>query len=186
VALSNQWEMREYNLTTAGLQPATVKLTPAFGFNNTSALGDFLRANQADILAERHVVPATFNSQRFLAGAAKVPEDFFWRAPNVAAEVRHKFSVNTCSGCHAGETGTDFVHVAPRQAGQTSALSAFLRGGTVVDPVSGTSRTFNDLARRSEDLATLVCGTAGTQSLTDVETFGGFPAPSNLPRARVH
>ena len=186
VALSNQWEMREYNLTTAGLQPATVKLTPAFSFNNTGALGDFLRANQADILAERHTVPATFNSQRFLAGAATVPEDFFWRAPSVQAEVRHKFSVNTCSGCHAGETGTDFVHVAPRQAGQTSVLSAFLRGGTVADPVSGTSRTFNDLARRSQDLATLVCGTAGTQSLTDVETFGGFPAPSNLPRARVH
>lgn len=186
VDLADPWEMREFNLTTAGLQPATVKLTPAFSFNNTSALGDFLRANQADVLAERHTVPTTLGSQRFLAGSAIVPEDFFWRAPSVAAEVRHKFSVNTCSGCHAGETATDFVHVAPRRAGQAAALSAFLRGGTVVDPVSGTSRSFNDLARRSEDLATLVCGTAGTQSLKDVETFGGFPAPSNLPRARVH
>jgi len=31
-----------------------------------------------------------------------------------------------------------------------------------------------------------VCGTSVTQGLTGVETFGGFPAPSNLPRARVH
>lgn len=186
VELSNVWEMREFNLTTAGLQPATVKLTPAFGFNNTSALGDFLRVNQAAILAERHVVPETFNNQRFLGATAAVPEDFFWRAPSVTAEVRHKFSVNTCSGCHAGETATDFVHVAPRRSGETAALSPFLRGGTVVDPVSGTARSFNDLARRSQDLAALVCGTPLTQSMRDVETFGGFPVPSNLPRARVH
>jgi hypothetical protein len=185
VDLADPWEMREFNLTTAGLVPATVKLTPAFGFNNTSALGDFLRANQADVLAERHTVPATLNNQRFLGAAALVPEDFFWRAPSVAAEVRHKFSLNTCSGCHAGETATEFVHIAPRRAGQQAALSAYLRGGTVVDPVTQTSRTFNDLGRRSQDLASLVCGTQG-QSLQGVETFGGFPAPSNLPRARVH
>jgi len=186
VDLAEPWEMREFNLTTTGLQPATVKLTPDFGFDNTNTLGDFLRANQADILAERHVVPASFANQRFLGAAAKVPEDFFWRAPGVGSEVRHKFSLNTCSGCHAGETATEFVHIAPRQAGQAAALSAFLRGGTVVDPVTQTSRTFNDLGRRSEDLASLVCGTPGTQGLKGVETFGGFPAPSNLPRSRVH
>ncbi|HYI02343.1 hypothetical protein [Hyalangium sp.] len=186
VDLADPWEMREYTLTTAGLQPATVKLTPDFGFENSNTLRDFIQANQADVLAERHSVPESFAGRRFLAAGAKVPEDFFWRVPGVSSEARHKFSLNTCSGCHSRETRTEFVHVAPRAAGQQAALSAFLRGGTVFDPVTQVSRSFDDLGRRAEDLATLVCGTQGTQGLKGVETFGGFPAPSNLPRARVH
>ncbi len=114
-----------------------------------------------------------------------MPEGFFWRAPTCRRRSRHKFSLNTCSGCHAGETGTDFTHVAPRAAGQASVLSPFLRGGTVTDPVTQMPRSFDDLGRRAADLAALVCGTP-SQDLTGVETFGGFPVPSNLPPARVH
>jgi hypothetical protein len=36
-------------------------------------------------------------------------------------------------------------------------LSPFLRGGSVTDPVSGSSRAFNDLRRRRFDLESLVC-----------------------------
>jgi hypothetical protein len=185
VELAQEWEMREFNLTETGLQPATVKLTPDLGFENSSTLADFIRGNQAAILAEEHVVPESLGSARFLGAAARVPEDFFWRAPGTASEARHKFSLNTCNGCHAGETGTEFTHVAPRAAGQAAVLSPFLRGGTARDPVTQVSRSFDDLGRRAEDLAALVCGTSSTQGLS-AETFLGFPAASNLPRARVH
>jgi hypothetical protein len=185
VALSNLWEMREFVLTSTALQPATVKRTPDFGFENTTALRDFILANQADVLAERHTVPESLNGARFLGARAQVPENFFWRVPGVASEARHKFSLNTCSGCHSRETGTEFTHIAPRAAGQVSALSAFLRGGNLFDPVTAVSRSFNDLNRRAVDLKTLVCGTPSGPSLTG-ESFEGFPAASNLPPARVH
>ncbi len=184
--LAQPWEMREFNLTDTGLRPVTVKLTPDAGFDSSSVLGDFIRANEAAIVAEQYVVPERFQGMSFLGAAAKIPDGFFWRAPGVTAEARHKFSLNTCSGCHAGETGTDFTHIAPRAAGHASVLSAFLRGGTVRDPVTQEPRTFDDLGRRATDLAALVCGTPSTQSLANAEKFGGFPAPSNLPRARVH
>jgi hypothetical protein len=190
VALSELWEMREFVLTTAGLQPATVKLTADTGFNNTNVLSHFIQANQQAILEERHTVPESFSGQRFLAASSKVPEDFFWRAPSVANEARHKFSLNTCNGCHAGETATEFTHISNRAAGQTAQLSLFLRGGTVQDPVTLLSRPFDDLGRREQDLKTLVCGTPGGSSLQGpaltFEALLGYPAPSNLPRARVH
>jgi hypothetical protein len=185
VALSSEWEMREFVLTSTALQPATVKRTPDLGFENTGALRDFIQANQADVLAERHTVPESLNGARFLAARAPVPEAFFWRVPGVPSEARHKFSLNTCSGCHSRETGTEFTHIAPRAAGQVAALSAYLMGGTLPDPVTAVSRSFNDLDRRAEDLKALVCGTPPALSLTG-ESFGGFPAASNLPPARVH
>ncbi|WP_224369607.1 hypothetical protein [Hyalangium versicolor] len=184
--LAEPWEMREFNLTETGLRPTTVKLTPDLGFENSNMLRDYIRANQADILAEQHVVPERIGGVPFLGASAQVPEGFFWRAPAVNTEARHKFSLNTCSGCHAGETGTDFTHISPRAAGRQAVLSVFLRGGTVRDPWTLAPRTFDDLGRRATDLAALVCGTSSAQGLTGVETFGGFPAPSNLPRARVH
>ena len=186
VELAQEWEMREFNLTDTGLRPATVKRTPDLGFDNSSTLANFIQTNQAAILAEQHLVPETFSGVRFLGAASRVPEDFFWRAPGASAEARHKFSLNTCSGCHAGETGTEFTHVAPRAAGQAAVLSAFLRGGTVMDPVMHQTRSFDDLGRRAEDMAALVCGTTPPQGCLTGETFLGFPAASNLPRARVH
>ncbi|WP_224240680.1 CARDB domain-containing protein [Hyalangium gracile] len=186
VALAEPWEMREFNLTETGLRPATVKLTPELTFENSNMLSDYIRANQAAILAERHMVPERIGNVSFLGASALVPEGIFWRAPGVSTEARHKFSLNTCSGCHAGETATDFTHVSPRAAGRQAALSAYLRGGMVRDPWSLTWRSFDDLGRRATDMSALVCGTSSQQGLTGVETFGGFPAPSNLPRARVH
>ncbi|NMO18010.1 hypothetical protein HPC49_14810 [Pyxidicoccus fallax] len=178
-ALAEPWEMREFVLTPQGLQPDTTKLTPAMHFMNTEALGSYIRQNEADVIAERHVVPASRDGIPFLAASSMVPFDIFWRAPGVSNEARHKFSMNTCSGCHAGETQTEFVHVAPRSAGRTAALSPYLKGTTVTDPVSKGTRVFDDLGRRAEDLKALVC-----PSTTQLKS--GELAPSNLPRARVH
>jgi hypothetical protein len=154
------WQFREFNLNAAGqLVPATIKLTPDRpSFDGTSALAAFINANEAAILSETHDVPATLNGAPFLAGS--VFNDLSgWSAPGVNNnEARHKFSLNTCNGCHsAAETGTFFLQVSPRFPGQEAFLSGFLTGTTTFDPVTGQQRTFNDLSRRNRDLRTLVC-----------------------------
>ncbi|MFP2903823.1 Ig-like domain-containing protein [Pyxidicoccus sp. 3LFB2] len=179
IDLAEPWEMREFVLTAQGLLPETVKLTPAMHLENTATLASYIQQNQADIVAERHTVPNTVGGTPFLGAMARTPLDFFWRAPGVSTQARHKFSLNTCSGCHAGETQTEFVHVAPRAAGRVAALSPYLKGTTVTDPVTRTTRVFDDLGRRAEDLKALVCP-SGTQLKS------GELAPSNLPPARVH
>ncbi|MCY1018620.1 Ig-like domain-containing protein [Pyxidicoccus sp. MSG2] len=179
ITLAEPWEMREFNLTAQGLMPATVKLTPAMHFENTAALASYIQQNQADIIAERHTVPNSLNGNPFLGAMARTPLDFFWRAPGVNTEARHKFSMNTCSGCHSGETQTEFLHVAPRVAGKAAVLSPYLKGTTVTDPVTHATRVFDDLGRRADDLKALVCPSA-------TQLKSGGLAPSNLPPARVH
>ncbi|WP_240360116.1 Ig-like domain-containing protein [Pyxidicoccus caerfyrddinensis] len=179
ITLAEPWEMREFNLTAQGLMPATVKLTPAMHFENTATLASYIQQNQADIIAERHTVPNSLNGNPFLGAMARAPLDFFWRAPGVNTEARHKFSMNTCSGCHSGETQTEFLHVAPRVAGKAAVLSPYLKGTTVTDPVTHATRVFDDLGRRADDLKALVCPSA-------TQLKSGGVAPSNLPPARVH
>lgn len=36
----------------------------------------------------------------------------------LAKKIRHQISINTCQGCHAGETKTNFTHIYPRGYGQ--------------------------------------------------------------------
>jgi hypothetical protein len=76
-------------------------------------------------------------------------------------EARHKFSLNTCNGCHGGETNTGFLQVSPRSPGQESFLSGFMTGTDVFDPFSGQVRRLNDLGRRNADLKALVCPSDG-------------------------
>ena len=35
--------------------------------------------------------------------------------------------MQTCTGCHCGDTSTKFFHVAPRERGEAAELSRFLR-----------------------------------------------------------
>ena len=72
------------------------------------------------------------------------------------AEARHKFSLNTCNGCHGGETQTGFLHVFPRSPGQVSSLSGFLTGETVTD-IRGVTRRLSELLRRRQLLEKVVC-----------------------------
>ena len=93
-----------------------------------------------------------------------------WQTPvEIDPEVRHRFALNTCSGCHRDETGVDFLHIGfPETArdrdvvtgglGSPAFLSTFLTGGEPVqDPLTtGLSHSFNDLARRQADLEALI------------------------------
>lgn len=99
------------------------------------------------------------------SGFADVP----WQAPGVGGEVRHRFALNSCSGCHRLETGTPFLHIGFPEAsrdrevavhglGAPASLSAFLVGGPpVADPIKPqVERTFDDLKRRKQDLESLL------------------------------
>ena len=116
-----------------------------------------MTANTAAIKAQTHVVPASFEGQPFAA-----PNIFnnidFWNAPGITDSLlRHRFSLNTCNGCHGAETSTGFLHVNPRSVGQEASLSGFLTGEQVPDPITGVSRTLNDLQRRSNGFRSFLC-----------------------------
>lgn len=164
IVLSNEWELREFNLSADGaLKQVTVKMTPDLSFNRTAVLANFVNGNEADILADKHVVPDQFpDGNSFLAGAAPMPGQVFWDNPTTgplitSREARHKFSLQTCNGCHQGETGTGFTHIKPAPFGVPAGLSGFMTGISVVDPSDGSPiREFNELQRRSADLDQLV------------------------------
>ncbi len=161
IALSAPWELREFHLdaTRGGaLVEAPVAQTTDLTLNNSPNLAAFVNQNTAALLNGTDVVPATFNGAPFLGGSALTNPGQFWNAPGISNnEARFQFSVNTCNGCHAGETGTVFLHVAPRARGSVSVLSTFLTGKTQPDPVSGAPRTFNDLDFRATSLGTVLC-----------------------------
>jgi hypothetical protein len=153
------WELREFHLSAISgrLEPATLELTPDFGFNQSSALAAYINANQPRIIAETQPMPDILDGQPFKAGA--VFNDLrTWFAPGVDPEARHHFAINTCNGCHsAQETGTGFLHIVPRPPGREAQRSSWLTGTVIDDPVTGSPRNFDDLARRKADLKAIVC-----------------------------
>jgi hypothetical protein len=168
ISLSFQWELREFRLDSDGfLKPAPVKLTPSQSFNGTDTLAQYVNANESSILAERHVVPDSFNEAPFVGGSVFNNIDRWGAFGITNPEARHKFSLNTCNGCHGGETSTGFLHVNPRFGGGEARLSGFLTGTTVFDPETGQQRRLADLARRKADLEAIVCpAPAGTNART--------------------
>lgn len=179
--ITSLWELREFhiNAVTHGFDTVSTALTPHFDtYTNTgplsSSLAQFINQNANDILLERHAIPASFNGVPFLTGSAMNPfqsqQPKTWIVPGTASEPRHKFALNTCNGCHGRETGTRFLHVETRNSGVESSLSAFMTGsGPFVDPVSGTARDFDELARRQYDLTQLIeQGCFSGNVLTDV------------------
>jgi hypothetical protein len=151
------WELRQFNLSPATglLVVEPLDLTPDRSFDNTDTLASYINANQEQIIAETHTVPATFAGQPFQGGA--VFNDLStWFAPGVDPSARHHFALNTCNGCHSlDETNTGFLHVSPDEG--EAALSGFLTGVTVLDQVTGQPRFFDDLGRRKLDLEAIVC-----------------------------
>ena len=156
------WEMREFRLDTAGaLAQTTVRRTPRPDVNETATVANWVNANASAILADLHEVPDQYpGTTPFKGGNALMVTNTFWQGsttvPITDPDVRHKFSLDTCSGCHARETSTatPFMHVSSLGATGTAApLSGFLTGVTVPDPVTGTSRTFHDLQNRQTVLA---------------------------------
>ncbi|NVB37004.1 hypothetical protein G6O69_04125 [Pseudenhygromyxa sp. WMMC2535] len=108
---------------------------------------------------------------------------------NREACARHEFSVNTCNGCHYGDTATEFFHIDPTVS--PASLSDFMTGGgsgsifPVSDPQFGGSIpdwTYADLHRRFERLYGIACALCSDVIEIDPEVllegfleFGGVP-----------
>jgi cytochrome c553 len=161
VALNQPWELREFHIdaNTHLLTPATVAREPAEKFNRNggaaspdlTTLAMFVNSNEADIIAQRHNVPATFNGAPFLGSKALTRTiGHFWDGATTSGpgfinsdSARHFISLNTCSGCHGGEGKTSvgnrindpagvnhnpFLQIAPHGNGVKATLAAFLTG----------------------------------------------------------
>lgn len=159
IALSFQWMLREFRLSPAGtLDPAPLFQTPDSSFNFTDTLGRFINQNETAILAETHTAPLSFEGQPFQAASVFNNIDI-WSAVGVNnPDARHKFSLNTCNGCHGGETNTAFLHIFPRFTGERSQLSQFHTGTDVFDFETGQVRRLSELGRRRALLEPIVCG----------------------------
>lgn len=158
IALASPWQLREFQLSPENgqLEPATLARTPDRSFANTATLGRFINQNEDAILAETHMTPAQYEGAPFAAASVFNNIDT-WDAPGIDnPEARHKFALNTCNGCHGGETHTSFLHVSPRAKGTVSTLSHYLTGETVTD-VKGVKRRLAELLRRRQLLESTVC-----------------------------
>jgi len=154
------WEFREFHLDAGSgmLVPAPMALTPDRSFNGSDRLGRFVLANEPAILAEKHIVPLTFEGAPFQGGNVDASDFFVWQVPNVAPETRHRFARNTCNGCHTqSETGGSQFQISPRSPGQEAQLSGFLLGADVTDFQAGVVRHFHELDRRGRILHAFVC-----------------------------
>jgi hypothetical protein len=180
--LNPLWELREFqnassDIDAGQLREVAVKQTAdkalyngTVGAPEQAKLAAWINTNEADVLLDRHVVPADLpfpDLQHFMAGAAPNTLSDFWNASGISnAEARFHFSFNTCNACHGRETEAFFTHVANAPFGSVPPLSQFLTGDgaggmhSVSDPVSGTNHDFFDLQRRAQilsDFATNPC-----------------------------
>jgi len=121
------WHFREFMQPSANasLVQTTVKQTPRQVFQQTTLLGDWINANEAQILEETHEV-----AWPLALGGLDLLNGFF-----IPSNVRNKFagmvfSKNTCSGCHiannqVANVGAPLFQIAPRKAGHESKLADF-------------------------------------------------------------
>jgi hypothetical protein len=177
IVLASPWELREFVLsgTVPRLVHTTVKMNPAQALNRTAALANYINANEAAILKEKHVIKAPLT-----VGIAS-PVSAVWNAPGIRnPEARHKFALNTCNGCHQAETGTSFLHVTNRSATSASRLSAFFNNIAITDPF-GVRRNFNELSRRKLNFEALLTIQAQPVAASAMMASGasGAAAPSS-------
>ena len=161
--LDPTWDLREFTVTATGyLLEHTVKNSPADHWNRTPLVTTYCNdaTHQPNILLDADTVPLNYLGNPYLGAHSLTPGGLTWDGNPVFSmppAVRIHFSLNTCNGCHAGETFTSFTHVAPRLPGAASSLSGFLTGVVVPDPAgSPLVSKYNDLARRVADLDMVV------------------------------
>jgi alkaline phosphatase D len=161
-------QMREFRIAPRQqvMDHFYLEKTPQLVVDGQSRLGEYINRNQRAILDGRYKIPQEFPARRtppadFRGSSIHIPgERGYWNAPGIASDrARHRFSLNTCNGCHGRETGTTgLFHVGNRRAGEESTLSPFLTGsGPVADPVTGVEREHNDTLRRGTDLVDYLC-----------------------------
>lgn len=165
-----EWELREFRLNSAvdvfpaPLDETTVAQTPdRDSINGFPRLRDYVNEFEAEILAGTNVVPLFYPDNSIPAnhfrGGSSLNSIDFWAADGINNnEARHKFSLNTCNGCHGRETDTGFLQVFPREPNVESNLSAFLGPNplVVLDPVTFEPRTLTERQNRINDFCRLL------------------------------
>jgi hypothetical protein len=204
-----RWEFREFSINIVGsLKEKTVSQNSADKYNahvmnaNIQRMVSFVNTNHAAINSGTDTVPLTWQGFAFLGGATMVngpatgqpPAAYHWDGTSSGSastfitddNARFNYSLQSCSGCHAGETQTAFTHINPAFFGRQAGLSGFLTGikgiGGAIDfdhdsanllmqvqdaamrpSTHPTMRNFNDIDRRARDLQSFVstsCGSA--------------------------
>jgi hypothetical protein len=155
------WELRQFVLDpfTHKLKLAPLSQTPGRSVDNATQLNPYVNSHEAAINADDYVVPLTYPAGvRFRAGSVVYSALSYWYSSGIAdAEARHRFSLNTCNGCHGGDTDTDFRHVGIAPFGTPAPLSGFLTGTWAYDPVTvSPQHFFDDLERRAVDMDALL------------------------------
>jgi hypothetical protein len=138
------WELREFHFDNGRLVQAPVAVTPAFKHNDTPELKAFIEMNEDGILEGQHSsIPVPL-----IGAVSPVPgQGFTWRSGGAPARASFIVSFNTCSGCHAGDTGTRFQHIgaAATESGPTTSISKFLKGPiTLAQPLPEQVDTVHD------------------------------------------
>jgi hypothetical protein len=177
------WQLTEFEHNASGfLVRSTIKQSPSLASGNTQGVTDYIMANRTDLSANAidvdpsastsfpigdYVVPDLFpGTSTFFRGGRNFIGNAvsdFWNPPDPGAgllwyDLRFRFAVGTCLGCHARETNTSFLHIEPRTPGTEATRSPFLSGPiSVDDPLAvGLTRQFDEMGRREKDQRNLV------------------------------
>jgi hypothetical protein len=140
------WQLRQFELNNADgyLHPALVTNTSKDNLPS-GTLEHFIYGPNSNPCEKQHVASGNFNlPNSWLAGAANLEKEFVTFKPlNAGAlpaniynpatynintdnpnamfkQVSHQISLNTCQGCHGGETKTDFTQIMPLGYGQAA------------------------------------------------------------------
>ena len=75
-----------------------------------------------------------------------------WDGRSISEEMRRNLSLQSCAGCHCGETGTAYFHIAPRKEGEAAPVSDFLnlKGKTLSQssPAGGKRHRYEEIQDR--------------------------------------
>jgi hypothetical protein len=219
IFLAGPWELREFQLDQrffSFLHEKTTADTPHDSFNGGPGFADWVRNGVIPGLPNNvPKVPLIFSPHgNFLGANPQEPTALFhWDAPSLdicgnllERQGRFTASLNSCNGCHSGETGTPFVQVDPSTPlGTPAFLSGFLTGINVNDPAMVARgcptvdvHHFDDLDRRELDIrrkarmscfhahpikASLVRASLADTGKLPPDLFG--PEPPKLPENQV-
>lgn len=135
------WKFHQFDASAGQWQPAPLfrEVLASRVYNlkdkdiTSNELGTFINDNLDQIASGEYALTADLNT---FSESASTDVKVLTLSSNVAKdvtlarreEIRRILSLNTCTGCHSGETNTEFVHIGRREKGQVGKMSRFLTG----------------------------------------------------------
>jgi hypothetical protein len=156
------WEMREFHLQISDgaleLAQAPLEFTPRSDAD-PAELSAYVLDHASEIERSGASLPEALQ-----AGAASIEApDFSWKVLGVSERLRRAFSLQTCNGCHGGDTASlPFRHIGPSASlGTPARLSRFL-----YDPSADT-----DELRRRADVVSELAQTSCEEPAADTSSY---------------